>query len=190
MLRYVQSHVVGGLPVAADPAPERVPFVGYSSSWFADQAAYERAMASAEWDALVADSPNLFDGGFFVGMSAALEEHVMRDGPVAPYKVCWVTRFRADVDAADARHHWRTVHGPLALEAPGIDRYVQNHAVAALPRGELRFAGFSECWFADAETCVAALTSPAWAALRDDGYTIFDYEMMWGAALRENTVIA
>ena len=29
-----------------------------------------------------------------------------------------------------------------------------------------------------------------WAALRDDGYAIFDYEMMWGAALRENVVIA
>jgi uncharacterized protein (TIGR02118 family) len=192
MLRYIQSHVVGGLPVVADPAPDLVPFVGYSSSWFADEASYQRAMASAEWAALVADSPNLFDGRFFVGMSAALEEHVMRDGPVGPYKVCWVAKFRSDIDAGDARHHWRTVHGPLALEAPGIDRYVQNHAVAALGSGdvELQFAGFSECWFADAETCAAALRSPAWAALRADGYTIFDYEMMWGAELRENVVIA
>jgi uncharacterized protein (TIGR02118 family) len=103
-----------------------------------------------------------------------------------------VARFRPDIDAGNARHHWRTVHGPLALAAPGIDRYVQNHAVAALGDGDpqLRFAGFSECWFANADVCTSALTSPAWAALRDDGYTIFDYEMMWGAALSENVVIA
>ena len=35
-----------------------------------------------------------------------------------------------------------------------------------------------------------ALASPAWKALRDDGHTIFDYRMMWGAEVRAHVVIA
>jgi uncharacterized protein (TIGR02118 family) len=184
---YIQSHVVSRLP-PADQGPEAddVAYDGYSSGWFADRAAYDAAMASPEWADLVADSPNVFDGQFFTGMCARLVEVVQADGPPAGYKVAWVTKFRDDIDPIDARDHWRQVHGPLALQAPGIQRYVQNHAVESLAGSELGFAGFSECWFADRDACLRALTSPAWDELRTDGYAIFDYSMMWGAALREH----
>jgi uncharacterized protein (TIGR02118 family) len=128
----------------------------------------------------------VFDGQFFTGMCARVVEVVQADGPKTSYKVAWVTKFRADIDPADARDHWRTVHGPLALKAPGIQRYVQNHAVESLAGPQLRFAGFSECWFADRDACLAALSSPAWDDLRADGLNIFDYSMMWGAVLREH----
>jgi len=190
--RYVQSHVVGSLP-GADATAEP-PFDGYSSGWFADRGAYDGAMASPEWAELAADSPNLFDRDFFCGMCAALDENQVRDGPMAPFKVAWIVRFRSDLGRDEARRHWRDVHGPLALEAPGIRRYVQNHAVEALAAGirpgqpELGFDGFSECWFDSRADCQRALTSPGWAALAADGRAIFDYRRMWSAVLDENVV--
>jgi uncharacterized protein (TIGR02118 family) len=184
---YIQSHSVSKLPPADEgPDASDVALDGYSSGWFADRAAYDAAMTSPEWANLVADSPNVFDGQFFTGMCARVVEVVQADGPKTGYKVAWVTKFRDDLDPIEARDHWRTVHGPLALRAPGIVRYVQNHATESLAGPELRFAGFSECWFADRDACVAALSSPAWEDLRKDGYDIFDYSMMWGAVLREH----
>ena len=115
-------------------------------------------MSTPQWAAMGVDAPNVFDREFFLGMSAIVDEHVMRDGPEEGIKVVWVVTLRSDVDPAWAREHWRRVHGPLALRASGITRYVQNHAVEAVcPAGtdpvKLKFSGLSECWFPDAETC-------------------------------------
>jgi uncharacterized protein (TIGR02118 family) len=101
--------------------------------------------------------------------------------------------FPAGVDSDDARRHWSEVHGPLALEAPGATRYVQNHAVEAVgPVGQeaprLRFSGFSECWFPDATACRRALASPAWDELRRDGQAIFDYTRLWGLTLEPREI--
>jgi hypothetical protein len=40
---------------------------------------------------------------------------------------------RADRPVADCLQHWRTVHGPLASDLPGLRRYVQYHPVAPVP---------------------------------------------------------
>lgn len=36
---------------------------------------------------------------------------------------------RADLTAAEFRRHMEKVHGPLAMNLPGLRRYVQNYAV-------------------------------------------------------------
>jgi uncharacterized protein (TIGR02118 family) len=72
--RYVQNHFLGAID--EERAEGGMPFQGLVEVWFDDQAAYETAMASPEWQALEADGVNGFDmtvlyGGF-------VREHVMR----------------------------------------------------------------------------------------------------------------
>ena len=67
---YTQNHSIA--PIGA----ERLAFDGFSESWYADQASYEEAMASAPWKELEADGDNLFDMSVF--KSVIVEELVLR----------------------------------------------------------------------------------------------------------------
>ena len=67
---YTQNHAIG--PIGAD----KLAFDGYSESWYADEATYEQAMASPEWERLGEDGDNLFDMGDF--KSVIVEERVLR----------------------------------------------------------------------------------------------------------------
>jgi uncharacterized protein (TIGR02118 family) len=194
MYRYQQNHVVGPLPGGQEPADGVFPVDGYSLGWWASRASYDDAMTTPEWAAMGEDAPNVFDRSFFWGMSALLDERVIRDGPEEGIKVVWIVAFRADVDPEEADRHWAEVHAPLALAAPHITRYVQNRAaesvgpVGAAPPA-LKFSGFSECWFPDASACREALDSPAWADLRQDGQAIFDYSRLWGLRLETREIL-
>src|SRR5215204_1193136 len=127
------------------------------------------------------------------GMSAQVEENVVVDGPVGPYKVVWVVRFRRGIDPDEAHEYWRHVHGPIVGGLPGY-RYVQNHVVAAVgggggeARDPLRFDGFSECWFTDEPAFVNAISTDEWARLVDDAPNVFEVDEIMGAALRERVV--
>lgn len=68
---YTQNHAM--CPAVGS---DRLAFDGFSESWYADRATYERAMMSREWKALGADGPNLFDMSAF--KSAIVEERVLR----------------------------------------------------------------------------------------------------------------
>ena len=72
MGHYVQNHAIRGPGGARDPG-----FDGYSEAWFADIAAYERAMASEPWAALVADGDELFDMSVF--LSGIVREVVLKE---------------------------------------------------------------------------------------------------------------
>jgi uncharacterized protein (TIGR02118 family) len=190
--QYVQNHVVGPLPVASGVTEEETFFDGYSCGWWTDEAAFNATMASPEWEALVEDGANVFDMAWLEGMSARVETHTIVDGPSSPYKVCWIVRFKEGIDKDEARTYWANNHGPIVAEV-GIDRYVQNHAIEPVGGGgegrdELRFDGFSECWFADENAFRHAIDTPAWEALVEDGDNLFDMNDMWGAVLRERVV--
>jgi uncharacterized protein (TIGR02118 family) len=72
--RYVQNLWVAPLGDEI-PGPERYHL--HSECWFADEAAYQAAMRSPEWAAVVADSPKCFDNSTLIG--AVLEERVAFD---------------------------------------------------------------------------------------------------------------
>jgi uncharacterized protein (TIGR02118 family) len=188
--RYVQSHVTGPLP-----GGEATQFDGYSAGWWPDEEAFDETMASSEWLALVDDGENVFDMVWTDSMSAQVEENVVVDGPHSPYKVAWVAQFKAGMDPAEAREHWRTVHAEIAVAAGGFDRYVQNHCVKPVGGGgtataPLLFGGYSECWFRDEQAYIDAVNSPGWARLNDDGPNFLDMDALWGAALHERIVKA
>jgi len=112
------------------------------------------------------------------------------------YKVVWIARFKPGMNADDARKHWREVHGPLGAKIPGVERYVQNHAVAALDAvavsdAKTDFDGYSCCWYADRETFEGSLKTPEWRALGVDSPNLFDDARWdgWSAALDARTII-
>ena len=194
---YVQSHVVAPLEDGG-----AVGFDGYSSCWFASEAAYREAMQSPQWPALAADGPNVFDLDSFRGMCAVLDQRTIVEGDYGPFKVVWVVRFSDEIrgDAGrtrDAHEHWIATHGEdLGRKVPGIGRYVQNHCVAALgedgadPAGELWFDGYSECWFDDRAAFERVTGSPEWQTMSDDAASFCDVAWIHGmsAVLEEHVV--
>ncbi len=112
------------------------------------------------------------------------------------YKVAWIARFPQSMEKADARRHWAEVHGPLCKKVPGIEMYVQNHAVGPLPtqsgvgEEELYFDGYSCGWFAGRDAFQRSMETPEWQALVEDGYNVFD--MAWtgrmSAAVEERVI--
>jgi uncharacterized protein (TIGR02118 family) len=69
---------------------------------------------------------------------------------------------RSDIGRQDFRTHWRDCHGPLAARLPGLRRYHQNYVVdreqrgISHARGGEDFDGFSELWFDDVPSMLAA----------------------------------
>jgi uncharacterized protein (TIGR02118 family) len=186
--RYVQNHVTGPVPSVSGVAEEETSFDGYSCGWWSDRDAYERTMASPEWQALVDDGQNVFDMTWLDGMSAVLEEYTIMEGPASPFKVLWMVRFRPDLEREEADRYWVNRHGPI-FKSLDIDRYVQNHVVESTIGGEsVGFDGFSECWFKDEDQFLRAVTSPTWAEAVEDGLNVFDMSQLWGAVVEERVV--
>jgi hypothetical protein len=78
--RYIQNLVIGGIGSGGSITRDKVAYDGFSECWFADRAAYERAVASQAWARLEQDGATLFDmAAMSSGMSAVLDERVIRD---------------------------------------------------------------------------------------------------------------
>lgn len=109
-------------------------------------------------------------------------------------KVIWIARFRADIDKAAARAHWRDVHGVLGADVPGLDRYTQSHVVAAVPPSTQwpAFDGYSSGWYADDDAYMRSMASPEWGAIGADSDNLFDTPFFWGmsAFVDEHVVVA
>jgi uncharacterized protein (TIGR02118 family) len=202
--RYVQSRVLGPAGELG-PSEEQVAFDGYSCMWFTDRNAFIAAEKTPEMEALVEDGYNVFDMDSMRGLSAALDERLIIDGPVHPFKAVWVVRFkdetRADPQAlAEAHEYWINVHGgKFGAAVPEMDRYIQNHTIERIePEGpssdsldSLLFDGFSECWFADRGAFDRAMATPEWLAMNEDGSALFDWSAIWAgmSAILEERVI-
>jgi uncharacterized protein (TIGR02118 family) len=178
MTGYVQNHVIGTIGARGIADVERA-FDGYACEWSANRAAFEAMLRTPEWQAVVEDGREVFATDAVTGMNAVIEPRVMRDGPRSPFKVAWFARWRPGLDRAQARDYWREVHGRIALDVPGIDRYVQNLVVASIDSDGISdqpaaFDGFSECWFASLSAYEQAMDAPQWERLVADGPNLLD----------------
>lgn len=104
------------------------------------------------------------------------EEHIIIDGQKTPtmvnaiFMVCRLP----GLDHRDFFEHWNDVQVPLAAKLPGLRRYIQTTALLEqFQRGTQTHDGFSEFWFDDYESFVRATKSPEWAAMEEDGRTLF-----------------
>jgi uncharacterized protein (TIGR02118 family) len=104
------------------------------------------------------------------------EEHIIIDGEKTPsmvnaiFMVCRLP----GLDHRDFFEHWNEVQVPLAKQLPGLRRYIQTTALLEqFQRGTQTHDGFSEFWFDDYDSFVRATQSPEWAAMEEDGRTLF-----------------
>lgn len=73
--------------------------------------------------------------------------------------------------------HWQNVHGPLALEVPGIRRYVQSHIIDEHFRSDLasqedEVDGIAELWYDSLDALRESSETAEAKALYTDGAKI------------------
>jgi uncharacterized protein (TIGR02118 family) len=78
------------------------------------------------------------------------------------FTVTFVLHEKTGTDRSEALSYWRTTHADLIRKVPGVQRYVQQHAVAA-PAGEPPFLGVASLTFADQQAFESAAASPEFA---------------------------
>ncbi|HLF77489.1 MAG TPA: EthD domain-containing protein [Dehalococcoidia bacterium] len=188
--RYVQ-HLTLPESYGGDPNPT---FDGVSMFWYDDLDAMRTPstdpVSVALRQAVVEDDRQLFDRlpGWPLHhkrASVIAEEKIIIDGPTTPdmVKGIWIAAKMPGLTDDEFYGHWLEVHGPLAAKAPGMRRYVQNHAVRDIAGlRPMTHDGWSEAWFDDLESLHRAVASPEWAALREDGRTLFANNMGVGIA--------
>jgi uncharacterized protein (TIGR02118 family) len=180
--RYVQHLTLPEAYGDHDPAPT---YDGCSMFWYDDLDALRNPSTDpvdiALREAVMADDRQLFDRidnwpHDHKSASIVAEERIIIDGEVTPgmVKAIWTVLRKPGLTPQQCFKHWNEVHGPLAAKAPGMRRYVQNHAVveAYAFRG-MTHDGWSEAWFDDLDSLYRAVASPEWKALREDGATLF-----------------
>lgn len=75
------------------------------------------------------------------------------------FTVTFVLYEKAGLERTEALRYWRDTHGPIVAQVPGVQRYVQQHAVGA-PDGSPPFLGVASLAFADEQAFGAAAASP------------------------------
>jgi uncharacterized protein (TIGR02118 family) len=104
------------------------------------------------------------------------EENVIIDGAKAPTMVnaIFMVCRKPGLDHRDFFQHWADVQVPMASQLPGLRRYIQcPAALASFNRGSQTHDGWSELWFDDYAAFQRAYHSPEWAAMEEDGKTLF-----------------
>ena len=99
-------------------------------------------------------------------------------------KLIGVVIRRPDLTHEECIRYWREVHGPLALQLPGLRRYVQNPAVTR-PGRDPKVDGFAEVWFDDEESLRAAFRSEIGRQVTEDEANFVDRERAYGVIVTE-----
>jgi uncharacterized protein (TIGR02118 family) len=153
--------------------------------WYVRSARFGPPDSTTLRQTVLADDRQLFDRStnwpvHTKRTSVAAREHVIVDGPTEPsmVKAIFTTARLPGLSLDEFSERWRTVHGPLAAQAPGLQRYVQNHILPeAYTVQRPTHDGFSELWFDDLAALRNATSSPVWRTLREDGQNLFVYPM-------------
>ena len=104
------------------------------------------------------------------------------------FTVTFVLYEKDGLDRAESLRYWRETHGPIVAKVPGVQRYVQQHAVAA-PDGEPPFLGVASLSFADQEAFGAAATSAEFASALADVSNFADAERLPTAFVDEVVIV-
>lgn len=104
------------------------------------------------------------------------------------FNVTFVLYEQPGRDRQDALRYWRTTHADLVRQVPGVQRYVQQHAVAA-PQGEPPFLGIATLSFADEGAFAAAGSSQQFGAAVADVGNFADPERLPTAFVEEILIV-
>ena len=89
-------------------------------------------------------------------------------------KVLSLLTRKPDISHEAFVRHWKDIHGPLALDVPGVRRYVQSHIAgtrtrADIPETEVEIDGIAELWYDDEAAMRASAATPEAQRLYADG---------------------
>ena len=104
------------------------------------------------------------------------------------FTVTFVLYDKDGKERGESLRYWRETHGPIVAKIPGVQRYVQQHAVAA-PDGQPPFLGVASLSFADQEAFGAAATSPEFAAAIADVPNFADADRLPTAFVDEVVIV-
>jgi uncharacterized protein (TIGR02118 family) len=96
---------------------------------------------------------------------------------------------RPDLTREQFRRHLQDVHGPLAMNLPGLRKYVQNF-ICADPKRAPGWDAIVELYFDNWASMEAAWASPQGAASDADLPTFVDLTRTTWSAVEEITVLA
>lgn len=165
----VQRYVQSATRLAGYRTGEPV-YDGIAELWFDDTRAMHALRDTPAMAAVQADEARFIDRST-MGLLIT-EEHVLKDGPVAPgaAKNVEFLRRKPGMPVEEFQRYWSQVHGPLAAPIPMIRRYVQSHTRrAAYERGrEPAWDGVAITWFDDTGAMRASAGTPEYARVRAD----------------------
>jgi uncharacterized protein (TIGR02118 family) len=165
LVRYVQSH-----PLPQGYTKGELLLDGIEELWFADEAAFNRALDSSEWKSAFDAAAEFLDSSRTVTLP--IELNVIKDGAIpenAVKNIEFVTK-RPGMGLMEFRRYWRDVHGPLASRIPSIRRYEQHHTALTEYRDGARpaYDGLAITWFQSTADMKAGAKTPEYAETRAD----------------------
>jgi uncharacterized protein (TIGR02118 family) len=103
-------------------------------------------------------------------------------------KVMFVLYRRPDFDREAFERYSRDVHVPLVSRAPGLRRYVVNHALPGVPAPAHACDAVAELWFDSVEAFQAAVASAEGAAALADQANYLDLSRTYALVGDEHVV--
>jgi uncharacterized protein (TIGR02118 family) len=100
-------------------------------------------------------------------------------------KVLYVMFKKEGTDREEFRRYWRDTHAPMVKQMPGINGYVQNHALPDPEGNEPPYDGFAELYFDSQEAMEEALATQEGEAVVADLSNFCDMTKTLGIAVEE-----
>ena len=186
--RYVQNHTPP--IVSKNPSHD-----GVVEIWLDDAAAAKAAFDSPEYrHGAYVDEPNFVnlkqvtrlrthDQVMLAGDPIGKDEDLLK-------RVSFIKR-KPGLSPEEFSHYWRDVHGPLALQMPGIRRYVQCHVTPqTYEKGEPAYDGVAQIWFETMADLQYAMNSQEYKeGAQPDGLKFVDPEHLVHLLTEENRVV-
>ena len=175
--------------------PEPPLFSGVAEIWLENEAEQLASLQTKEFlEGARLDEPNW--AAFWTTLVLDTDTHVLLEGPPLTKNPTWVKfivlmKRREGMPLAEFRRYSLDVHGPLALQLPGLERYVQCHVRDSFYAvGESRFDAVSMFWFRSVGDLEAALASPlARDQLQADDARFLEQKYIFSFAAKEHWII-
>ena len=186
--RYIQNH-------SPTILSRSLAYDGVVEIWMDTEEAITAAFNSKEYRASAyADEPNFANVKDVVRL--VTEDHVLRAGeesssPEPRIKRLSFIKRKPEWDRDEFFRYWKDVHGPMALAMPGLQRYVQCHALpSAYEKGEPQYDGVAELWFDTLGDLNFALASEEYKeGARPDGLKFVDPDSMLTLITEEYRIV-
>ncbi len=104
-------------------------------------------------------------------------------------KVAAFFKRKAGSSVEDFQRYWRTTHGDIAKELPGLRRYVQCHTLPGIyKKQEPVYDGVAEIWFDDTDALRDAAASAVFRAVKDDEAKFMDVDTYGDIVTEEHLI--